>query len=75
MKQQKRKRQIYLNFMHKNRDLKYNFSELLETKEKLLNKENELKLAIENAGESNQLLNQVENLKIKLRKAEETHIK
>ncbi|XP_008212995.1 TATA element modulatory factor isoform X2 [Nasonia vitripennis] len=50
-------------------------SELLETKEKLTDAEEELKLAIENAGESHQLTAQVEDLKVKLRQAEESHIK
>lgn len=47
----------------------------METTEKLTDAEEELKLAIENAGESHQLTAQVEDLKIKLRQAEESHIK
>lgn len=50
-------------------------SELIETKEKLRDTQEELKLAIENAGESSQLLMQVEDLKKKLRQAEENHVK
>lgn len=49
--------------------------ELLETKEKFENAEEELKLAVENAGESHQLAAQVEDLKAKLRHAEELHVK
>lgn len=37
--------------------------------------EEELKLAVENAGESNQLSAKVEDLKLKLRQVEETHVK
>lgn len=51
------------------------FRELLETKEKLTETEEELKLTAENAGESHQLLAQVEDLKVKLRQSEESHVK
>ncbi|KAJ8664856.1 hypothetical protein QAD02_006518 [Eretmocerus hayati] len=50
-------------------------TELLETKEKLGDTEAQLKVASENAGESHLLLVQVEDLKLKLRRTEETHVK
>ncbi|XP_072760744.1 uncharacterized protein Tmf [Anoplolepis gracilipes] len=49
--------------------------ELTETKETLKAMEEELKEAVDNAGESCQLFAQVENLKLKYRQAEETHVK
>ncbi|XP_058794833.1 TATA element modulatory factor-like [Phymastichus coffea] len=48
-------------------------AELIEAKEKLSNVKEELKLATENAGESHQLLSQVDDLKLKLRILEEAH--
>ncbi|XP_014210575.1 TATA element modulatory factor [Copidosoma floridanum] len=50
-------------------------AELLETKDRLTDTEEELKLAVENAGESHQLLAQVEDLKVKLRQTEEARVK
>ncbi|XP_025269962.1 TATA element modulatory factor [Camponotus floridanus] len=49
--------------------------ELTETKETLLAVEEELKEAVNNAGESCQLFAQVEDLKLKYRQAEEAHVK
>ncbi|XP_076757592.1 TATA element modulatory factor isoform X2 [Xylocopa sonorina] len=49
--------------------------ELTETKQILTATEAELKEATTNAGESCQLLAQMEELKIKLRESEETHVK
>ncbi|EZA61630.1 TATA element modulatory factor [Ooceraea biroi] len=49
--------------------------DLTETRKKLLTTEEELKEAVDNAGESCQLLAQVENLKLKYRQAEESHVK
>ncbi|KAL6442037.1 hypothetical protein ACFW04_002400 [Cataglyphis niger] len=49
--------------------------ELAETKETLLAMEEELKKAVDNAGESCQLFAQLEDLKLKYRQAEETHVK
>ncbi|KMQ96875.1 tata element modulatory factor [Lasius niger] len=49
--------------------------ELTETKETLLAMEEELKEAVDNAGESCQLFAQVEDLKLKYRQAEEAHVK
>ncbi|XP_012271723.1 TATA element modulatory factor isoform X2 [Orussus abietinus] len=49
--------------------------ELADTKQNLTIAEEELKEAIENAGESCQLAAQVEALKSKLRQAEESHVK
>jgi len=48
---------------------------LTETKETLLAVEEELKEAVNNAGESCQLFAQVEDLKLKYRQAEEAHVK
>lgn len=52
-----------------------NNRELIETKEKLRVMEEELKEAVNNAGESCELFAQVENLKLKYRQAEEAHVK
>lgn len=49
--------------------------ELTEKKEALLAMEEELKEAVDNAGESCQLFAQVEDLKLKYRQAEEAHVK
>ncbi|XP_050448755.1 TATA element modulatory factor [Cataglyphis hispanica] len=49
--------------------------ELAETKETLLAMEEELKKAVDNAGESCQLFAQLEDLKLKYRQAEEAHVK
>ncbi|KAH0947346.1 hypothetical protein HN011_005049 [Eciton burchellii] len=49
--------------------------DLTETRKKLLATEEELKEAIDNAGETCQLLGQVENLKLKCRQSEESHVK
>lgn len=49
--------------------------DLTETKKNLVATEQELKEAIDNASESCQLFAQVEELKIKLRQAEESHVK
>jgi len=49
--------------------------DLTETKKKLLATEEELKEAVDNAGESCQLFAQVEDLKLKYRQAEEAHVK
>ncbi|XP_066595257.1 TATA element modulatory factor-like [Prorops nasuta] len=49
--------------------------ELTETKKNLIDTEEELKQAVENAGESCQLSAQVEDLKLKLRQAEEIRVK
>lgn len=49
--------------------------ELVETKKNLLTTKEELKEAIDNAGESCQLFAQVESLKLKCRQAEEIHVK
>lgn len=46
-----------------------------ETKKKLVAMEEELKEAVDNAGESCQLFAQVEDLKLKYRQAEEAHVK
>lgn len=51
------------------------YRELSETKKKLLTTEEELKEAVDNAGESCQLFAQVEDLKLKYRQAEESHVK
>jgi len=48
---------------------------LTETRKKLLATEEELKEAVDNAGETCQLLGQVENLKLKYRQSEESHVK
>ena len=52
-----------------------NFRDSAEVKSKLAIAEEELKQALENAGESCQLSAQVEDLKLKLRKSEEAHVK
>jgi len=49
--------------------------DLAETKKKLLVTEEDLKEAVDNAGESCQLFAQVEDLKLKYRQAEEAHVK
>lgn len=51
------------------------YRDLAETKKKLLATEEELKEAVDNAGESCQLFAQVEDLKLKYRQAEEAHVK
>lgn len=51
------------------------FRELSETKKILTATEVELKEATNSAGESCQLLAQLEELKIKLRESEEAHVK
>ena len=57
------------------RTINVHFRELSETKKILTATETELKEATTNAGESCQLLVQVEELKIKLRESEEMHVK
>ncbi|KAF7989795.1 hypothetical protein HCN44_008469 [Aphidius gifuensis] len=49
--------------------------ELIETKLNLNKTEKKLKQALDNAGESCELMSQVEDLKIKLRSSEEEHVK
>ncbi|XP_020292159.1 TATA element modulatory factor isoform X2 [Pseudomyrmex gracilis] len=49
--------------------------DLAETKKKLIATEEELKEAVDNAGESCQLFAQLEDLKLKYRQAEEAHVK
>lgn len=51
------------------------FRDLGETKQQLVFAEEELKEAMENAGESSQLSAQVRDLKIRLRQAEESRVK
>lgn len=48
---------------------------MTDTKKKLVATEEELKEAVDNAGESCQLFAQVEDLKLKYRQAEEAHVK
>ncbi|KYN13069.1 TATA element modulatory factor [Trachymyrmex cornetzi] len=67
------------NTMHKMEAFKKSLDaakvDLAETKKKLLVTEEELKEAVDNAGESCQLFAQVEDLKLKYRQAEEAHVK
>ncbi|XP_014477317.1 PREDICTED: TATA element modulatory factor isoform X2 [Dinoponera quadriceps] len=67
------------NAVHKMDAYKKSFDaakvELSDTKKKLLLTEEELKEAVDNAGESCQLFAQVEDLKLKYRQAEEAHVK
>ncbi|XP_012061029.1 PREDICTED: TATA element modulatory factor [Atta cephalotes] len=67
------------NTMHKMEAFKKSLDaakvDLAETKKKLLVTEEDLKEAVDNAGESCQLFAQVEDLKLKYRQAEEAHVK
>lgn len=51
------------------------YRDLTETKKNLIDTEQELKQAVDNASESCQLFAQVEELKIKLRQTEEANVK
>lgn len=52
-----------------------NYSDSSDTKMRLSATEDELKRALENAGESCQLSAQVQDLRVKLRKSEEAHVR